>query len=188
MSYRAFLNLFFQFCHSNLMPYMVELHHLLANSLSCLLALWIHVHILETATAVAEKMESTGARLSIAERGDEENIDYYVLPFHPRALQITAAAISAFHYAIFFLLLLLSMPFQCFMLHFILFAVHRERVRVKAMKDVIYYDFNFPSFCLRAAVEHSASTHKLWIYISWIWKVYFSYLFMHLDPGEWTFL
>lgn len=87
----------------------------------------------------------------------------------------------------FFLLLLLSMPFQCFMLHFILFAVHRERVRVKAMKDVIYYDFNFPSFCLRAAVEHSASTHKLWIYISWIWKVYFSYLFMHLDPGEWTF-
>lgn len=61
------------------------------------------MHILETATAVAEKMESTGARLSIAERGDEENIDYYVLPFHPRALQITAAAISAFHYAIFFL-------------------------------------------------------------------------------------
>ena len=72
-------------------------------------------------------MESTGALVSIAERGDEENIDYYVLPFHPRALQITAAAISAFHYAIFFVLL--SMPFQCFMLHFILFAVHRERER-----------------------------------------------------------
>lgn len=58
------------------------------------------MHILETAAAavvlyLAEKEEKI--------RGDEENIDYYVLPFYPRALQITAeaAAISAFHYAIF---------------------------------------------------------------------------------------
>jgi hypothetical protein len=55
------------------------------------------------------------------EWGDEENIDYYVLPFYPLALQIKAAAISAFHYAIFlslsfFLFLAHSMPFQCFML------------------------------------------------------------------------
>lgn len=98
-------------------------------------------------------------------RGDEENIDYYVLPFRPQALQITAA-ISAFHYTIFFLISLQCLfSVLCFILFCLLCASW-----VKAMKDVIYYDFNFSSL-------PSSGTA---LSIRCISKNVFPYLFMHL--------
>lgn len=138
-------------------------HHLLAIAFACIMNSCAYFR--DSNSSSQRQQQDDGEReirgaLLYREWGDEENIDYYVLPFYPLALQIkAAAAISAFHYAIFLSLSLV---------HSVFYAICMElELRQWKMSFIMISTF-LP--CLPASQPTQRSAHSDYLMFIYIQK------------------
>lgn len=153
-------------------------HHLVAISLSCLLALWIHVHILETATAVAEKMESTGARLYRRTRrwGEYRLLCFAVLP----SSTANNSSNICFSLCDFFLLSTQCLfSVLCFILFCLLFIESELELRQWKMSFIMISTFLPLAFELQQSIQN--------LHTEWISREYEKFIFhIYLCILTWT--
>lgn len=169
-----------------------ELHHL--DHIICLQSLLLTsimnscAYILETAAAVvfSDNSKTTRSVLSLSLSWMRRWEEYRLLCF--AVLPSSTANKSSSSSNICFSLCDFSLFFSLLLARSMLFSVlcYLYGVRAKAMKDVIYYDFNFPSLPSSQPVSQQQYTVQHIVTISCLYKyekVYFSYQFIHCAPG-----